>query len=149
MANQSIVERLARTGTLIAVPIIPMWGVLGLVIGIVAFVSIAVTREVADYWFVVGVIWLTLLFVLAIVSVLANYWIPRAMSRGREVLPGLFVVFYGGGIPALAWIIWILEFENPLWLVILGAVSITLGVGSFVDALVIRPFLAKRGRARG
>lgn len=147
---------LAGVGYRIGIPGIPLLLLVGLILFLVAVVSANISGSLAGYWFLVAIGWLSVFFASAIIGVLAGYWLPRIMviRRGQ----GRYVPQAGDSLPAYAGILPVVGFTAllidgagaPVWLYVLGVVSMVLGLGAFVDSLALgRRSKKQQGSRRG
>jgi hypothetical protein len=146
----------AGVGYRIGIPGIPLLLLVGLILFLVAVVSSNIHGSLADYWLLVAVGWLSVFFIFAIISVLAGYWLLRivALCRGQgryaseaeDLLPA-----YAGILPVVGFTALLIDGAGaPVWLYVLGVVSVVLGLGAFVDFLALgRRSQQRKGNRRG
>lgn len=145
---------LAGVGYRIGIPGIPLLLLIGLILFLVAVVSANISGSLADYWFLVAVGWLSVFFAFAIIGVLAGYWLPRivVLRRGQgRYMPGAedSLPAYTGILPVVGFTALLIDGAgSPVWLYVLGVVSVVLGLGAFVDSLALgrRPKKQQGGR---
>lgn len=152
--RRPVVARLTQAGSLFGLPGIPLLLLVGLILFLVAVVSSNIRGSVAGYWHLVVIGWLSLLFVFAIIGVLAGYWLPRVVflrrGQGRYVPDiGDWLPLYVGILPVGGLTVLIVDGRgSPVWLVVLGVVSVMLGLGAFVDTLQLGRRSNKRNGGR-
>ncbi|MGH3886246.1 MAG: hypothetical protein ACRDSZ_06705 [Pseudonocardiaceae bacterium] len=154
--RRPVADRVVAAGSLFAVPGIPMLLLVGLILFVVAVASSNIRGSLADYWPLVAIGWLSLLFVFAIIGVLVGYWLPWIVvfRRGqRRYVPevDLWRPLYVGVLPVVGLTVLITDGRGaPVWLFVLGVVSVVLGLGAFVETLQLGRWSNKqRGGRRG
>jgi hypothetical protein len=154
--RQPVVARLVRAGYRFGIPGIPLLLLVGLVLFLVAVASSNIHGSLADYWFLVAIGWLSIFFVFVIIGVLAGYWLPRIVLLRRDqgrYLPEVddWLPAYAGILPAVGFTALIIDGSGaPIWLYVLGAASVVIGLAAFVDTLQLGQRLKKQqGRRRG
>lgn len=154
--HRSVVARLVRAGYRFGIPGIPLLLLVGLVLFLSAVVSSNLQGSLADYWFPVAIGWLSSFFIFASIGVLAGYWLPRIMvvRLGQErYVPEVedWLPAYAGILPVVGFTALIIDGSGaPVWLYVLGLVSVVIGLAAFVDTLQVgRRSTKQRGRRRG
>ena len=154
--RRPLITSLAGVGYRIGIPGIPLLLLIGLLLFLVAVVSSNISGSLADYWFLVAIGWLSAFFAFAIIGVLAGYWLPRleVLRRGQrryasgaeDSLPA-----YAGILPVVGFTALLIDGTGaPVWLYVLGVVSVVLGLGAFVDSLALgRRSKKHQGSRRG
>jgi hypothetical protein len=110
--------------------------------------------SIAGYWFLVAIGWLSSLFIFAIIGVLAGYWLPRIMVvlLGQErYVPEVedWLPAYAGILPVVGLTALIIDGSGaPVWLYVLGVVSVVIGLAAFVDSLQLGRGSTKRRAGR-
>jgi hypothetical protein len=132
--------RLAEVAARGVVPGIPLLMLIGLV-GLGAWVVTSKIQGSRADWSVVGTLWCVLLFVFAIIGVLAGYWLPRVVFARRgwvRYVPDIddWTVAIASTVPLGVLLTLIFQVEGvPVWLYVLGVGSVVLGWAAFVDTL--------------
>jgi hypothetical protein len=151
--SRRLMLRLADVAARGGLPGIPLLGLIGL-LGIAAWVVTSNIQGARADWSVVGALWCTLLFVFAIAGVLAGYWLPRvglALRGSVRYVPDMndLTVVYTSIVPLGVLLILIFQVEGvPLWLYVLGVLSVVLGGAAFVDSLQLGRGPKKRKAGR-
>lgn len=150
-----LVVPLAGVASRAVQPGIPLLMLIGLC-GVVAWVVTENIQGSRADWSAVLILWCTLLFVFAIVGLLASYWLPRIVSVSRgwsRYVPDIddWTVSIASTVPLGVLLTLIFQVDSvPVWLYVLGVVSVVLGEGTFVDSLQLgRGSKKQRGRRRG
>ncbi|MBV9013137.1 MAG: hypothetical protein JO272_14010 [Pseudonocardiales bacterium] len=152
--HRPVVARLARAGYRFGIPGIPLLLLVGLALFLSALVSSNLRGSLADYWFLVAIGWLSSFFAFAIIGVLAGYWLPRIMvvRRGQErYVPEAedWLPAYAGILPVVGFTALIIDGSGaPVWLYVLGVVSVVVGLAAFVDTLQLGRRSKKRKAGR-
>ncbi|MGH3831270.1 MAG: hypothetical protein ACRDRS_12630 [Pseudonocardiaceae bacterium] len=134
-------------------PGIPLLILIGL-FGVAAWVVTSNIQGSRVDWSVALILWSALLFVFAIVGLLASYWLPRIVSIRRGLVryvPDMedWTVAIASNFPLAVLITLFFQVKGlPVWLYALGAVSVVLGQVAFVDQQLVtrRPKKRKGGR---
>lgn len=151
---RQLMARLAGAASRAVVPGIPLLLLIGL-FGIGAWVVTSNVQGSKADWSVVGALWCSLLFAFAIVGLLAGYWLPRVVFVRRgwgRYVPGIddWTVAIASTVPFGVLLTLIFQVDSvPIWLYVLGVVSVVLAEGAFVDTQQLSRRLRKKANRRG
>ncbi|MGH3826451.1 MAG: hypothetical protein ACRDQX_04650 [Pseudonocardiaceae bacterium] len=136
-------------------PGIPLLMLIGFC-GVVAWVVTSNIQGSRADWSVALILWSALLFVFAIAGLLVSYWLPRIVSIRRSLVryvPDIddWTVAITANLPLAVLITLFFQVNGlPVWLYVLGAVSVVLGAAAFIDQQrVTRRPKKRKGSGRG